>query len=557
MATFKVRNGRGDTFDVDEAKIGEAEKDGFLPVVSNGKEEHRVAHADLSSAMKDGFKPLSSAQEASSIPEAMLRGAADYGTFGFSDEIEGGAKAIKDAVVGSEAGLVDNYKKHRDEARQANKLAADEHPVAYHGAGIGTSVATGGLVGKALGTGLQGAVRGGMIQGLGASEAEDTMGMARDVATGGALGGAIHGVAAGASKALGAAGKKTGNAVFGVPEGATERYLARPDAVNTAKGFKGVTDSFLDDVGQKRADLGSGSAEGFDILKRSGKSLPAGTFTQPIKNEITRLTEQGAFTRESKQTLSKLGELVENIEGAAQGLDGRLSLDKGKALVMQLDDLISRARATNAGNQELKSLVTTRQYIDETLKIVSPEYKDHMAKLATDTETVKDIADKFRSENGAQNLLKRVTRGKDEYAGDALKAYDERFGGTFSDDLQDSFAKDAFSRDTTNGSRKALKGYAVGQALGGAAGGMVAGPTGIAVGGMMGGAAGALTGGALDKYGTQIWKGVLDGTLKVGPYAKILEKAAQNGPAQVALTHYLLMKNHPEYAKSVQESENP
>ncbi len=50
MATFKVRNESGTTFDVDADKLQDAEKDGFLPVVSNGSEEHRVSTADIAAA---------------------------------------------------------------------------------------------------------------------------------------------------------------------------------------------------------------------------------------------------------------------------------------------------------------------------------------------------------------------------------------------------------------------------------------------------------------------------------------------------------------------------
>lgn len=57
---FTVRNDKGQDFQVDEHKIADAEKDGFLPVVSNGKAEHRVAYADLPLATKDGYQPVGS-----------------------------------------------------------------------------------------------------------------------------------------------------------------------------------------------------------------------------------------------------------------------------------------------------------------------------------------------------------------------------------------------------------------------------------------------------------------------------------------------------------------
>jgi hypothetical protein len=211
--------------------------------------------------------------------------------------------------------------------------------------------------------------------------------------------------------------------------------------------------------------------------------------------------------------------------------------------------MIGKARATNAGTQELNALSKIRQSVDGTLKAASPEYKAHMAELAGDTEAAKGIADKFRSDNGAQNLLKRIGKGKDEYSGDALKAYDQRFGQNFSDDLQNSYAKQAFDQPTVNGSRRTGPGAAIGAAAGSA----MAGAPGAAAGAALGTGIGA----GLDKYGTQIWKAVLDGTLKVGPYAKYLEKAMQQGPSQVAMVHQLLMKQDPKYKALVEGQQQP
>jgi hypothetical protein len=55
---IKVSNGK-DSFDVDESRLDEAQKDGFVPTikVSNGKEVHDVHPENLSLAKKDGFYP--------------------------------------------------------------------------------------------------------------------------------------------------------------------------------------------------------------------------------------------------------------------------------------------------------------------------------------------------------------------------------------------------------------------------------------------------------------------------------------------------------------------
>lgn len=59
MATFVVKDKSGKEFKVSAEKINEAENDGFLPVVTDGKKEFRVPFQKLAEAEKDGFKPRS------------------------------------------------------------------------------------------------------------------------------------------------------------------------------------------------------------------------------------------------------------------------------------------------------------------------------------------------------------------------------------------------------------------------------------------------------------------------------------------------------------------
>jgi hypothetical protein len=59
--SFLVRNEAGEEWAVDEDKLSDAEKDGYLPVVSNGQETHRVASSDLPLAKQDGYSPINEA----------------------------------------------------------------------------------------------------------------------------------------------------------------------------------------------------------------------------------------------------------------------------------------------------------------------------------------------------------------------------------------------------------------------------------------------------------------------------------------------------------------
>jgi hypothetical protein len=235
--------------------------------------------------------------------------------------------------------------------------------------------------------------------------------------------------------------------------------------------------------------------------------------------------------------------IAEDIDGLANS-SGKVSLDKGKQVLLVLDAELKKMSKRQADTQAIKAVSDARKNLDEILKQISPEYKEQMAKLASDTEAAVGIGSKFRTEGGAEKLLQRVSRGKDQYSKEALEAFDNRFGTQFADDLQNAAVKNQFTRETTNGSRRTLLGTVAGSAIGAAVGG----PMGSAVGSVAGAGAGA----TIDKVGGRIWQAVLDGTLKVGPYAKVLEEAAKRGPAAVGVTHLMLMKNYPDYREAVE-----
>jgi hypothetical protein len=197
MKSYKVKNESGQQFEVDEDKLHDAEKDGYLPIVSNGKEEHRVASADLPKAMADGYKPLLSAPEVSEL-ESLGRGAFQGATFGFSDEIVGGLESLFTDKT---------YEQARDESRANNAAAQEANPASYLTGDIGASVATSfvpglGFLNAAKGAKLatvagKAALQGG-IAGAGYSDEKDAAGILKDTATGVALGAgtgaAFHGV---------------------------------------------------------------------------------------------------------------------------------------------------------------------------------------------------------------------------------------------------------------------------------------------------------------------------------------------------------------------------
>jgi hypothetical protein len=301
-----------------------------------------------------------------------------------------------------------------------------------------------------------------------------------------------------------------------------------------------VTDAFLDKVDEVRGDTSMQSGKSFETLGEHYHDIA--TVTDPLVESANKLKELGVIGKDRKNAVKFLEGIAEDVSELANG--GKISLDKGKQTLSVLDAEIKKLTKREADTQTIKAMTEARKNLDEVLKQISPDYKAQMGKLAEDTKAAAGIASKFRTEGGAEKMLQRVSRGKDKYSKDALQAFDARFGTEFTKDLEDAAIKNQFTRETTNGSRRTLLGTVVGGAIGSLGGG----PVGAGIGG----AAGAAAGAAIDKVGGRVWQAVLDGTIKTGPWIKVLEDAAKRGPAAVGVTHMVLMKNSPEYRQAVE-----
>lgn len=192
MQTYKVRSVAGLDYDVDEDRLPDAEKDGYLPVVSDGKVEHRVAVADLPRAAQDGFRPAGA--EAASPPERSIMdrvGATDVGAAltqaGRNVPVVGPAavklghafRAGMGALTGSDAGAaIPGGGQGHSYGELYDKLEADDaaeqgvlkktHPVGMAGAELLGSVGAPvpgagikGVAGAAARVGSQAAIAGG------------------------------------------------------------------------------------------------------------------------------------------------------------------------------------------------------------------------------------------------------------------------------------------------------------------------------------------------------------------------------------------------------------
>lgn len=381
----------------------------------------------------------------------------------------------------------------------------------------------------ALGSAVEGAV-----YGLGQTVTEAALGdpelngekLLSNVGLGALIGGSLGGVGrlvgtaarAAAGSGLGElAGEKVAE-LAGVPKGALQAYLDNPDAVNNARSLHEIGQGFIDHIQSVRGELSGSSGEAYRMLAESGKAVDPAYFKQPLLDQAKRLEDLGVFGSESKRAIADFRSLAADVDAnakipgsplknglteflgseapsAAGTISTEVGLDRGKKLVTVLRDKAEDLAARpGADTQIVKSYRDAATAIDEQLKTAVPEYAKHMEQLAAETKDYTGLADKFRSDNGAENLLKRIMTGKDKFAAEALQRYDARFDTTFGEDLKNSWARTAFERETTNGSRKVMAGYAAGHAL--------AGP----IGGALGAGAGFLA----DKYGTHAVKAALD-----------------------------------------------
>lgn len=359
----------------------------------------------------------------------------------------------------------------------------------------------------------------------------------------------------GVAKAVGTAGDMIGKAALkeaGVTPEQVARYKADPEAVNAAKPLVDQTKDFLDSVDTTRKGLSQASTASYDTLKGLGTTMKPEELTTPLSNAIEHIQKIGAYGPDRRSAIAYLNGLANDVTTDAGGSPLNLvSWDKGKNLIGVLD---SKMESLPPGTdpQVLKAFGDARKSIDGYLKQTSPEYAQQMGKLAQDTQTYGHLADKFRTDTGAMNTLKRVQTGKDPFAADALGAYDQQFGTNFSEDLQNSAAKQAFDKRTTNGSRKAKIGAGTGGAIGATVGGLTFGTDGAVVGGHIGAAFGGVAGGLADQYGGAAVKAALDAGIKVNKltgtkYAGVVLKAAQESPQRAAVVHYMLNSTDPAY----------
>lgn len=503
--------------------------------------------------------------------ESLARGAGQGLSFGLEDE----ARAYILSKMGDKS-----YEEERDDIREKNRIAQQANPLSYFGGNLVGTAATMAIPGAnvAKGASMLGGVGKaaalGGLAGYGASEAQDVGGQLKDVALGAGLSGAVQGGVQALAKAAPTIGKKGLNVLTGVPEDTTERYLANPQAVNSAKTLPELAETIPGKLGEVVDDIPELSQSATSMLsgtRSADKGIKLGAVIGELDDIMSRSSDPsklGVIARERDNLIQQSLQRAGSVDGNA--LADTLTEQEVKGLIKKLAD---QADFKNPlPSSDVAAINSASGRINALLKAQNPEYAQEVSKVAERINLKEHLIRKYGLEKkpgGGYTATDRTSAALKDLGRsgkmDRAKVAEElsaMTGGDLKEDVLNTMAKESFSKDMTRGSRNvnlgALFGHAAGKTgAGAAAGGLAAGPFGALAGGVVGA--------TVDKYGGQIGKKVLDGTMIIQKlssspmgqkFIKPIQDAMTRGPEAVAATHYLLAQTEPEFRKAVNESES-
>jgi len=542
-------------------------------------------------------------QEDPGLLNTIIDSIASGGTAGFSDELSGGISAlgrvaglknlggrIKDIGIAEDGPTLDwdkikdAYTQTRDQDRRISKQEADLHPVINTVGQIGGAIvnplnlATGGMGLIGQGAAL------GAAQGLGDSEADSVSGDLVNAAKGAGIG-AIAGkvgesvvnpaLQKGASligqglEKSGVAGsnagqwvaKKVGRLVGNIPEEATETYLNNPEAVNNALTKEQLSEKFLGEKGlldQFKNKVGELDSEAWNQLSNNKSGVSKNDLVNYGSDLMSNILggKNGQFTRTAG--IGATGEKLSAISGALEEINGAYDKTLSEAdLKSIIQDLQKKAYGMDGSpkfTNQAEGLRALAGHFNDLLKSSNSQYANKMVPVAEATSTLGDLERSFVNKQNPDSVDKFLqqyprwaNKSEASTSKQAVDAMDSTLGTNFSQDMQNSLAKDSFGKASTNGSRMAV----------------TIGSAGYAIAGPVGGAIGAVTGFVGDKYAGEIFKKALNGGMwtadtvrQLAPilgeqFTNVLNAASQRGPAALSSVHYLLQQNSPEYREKI------
>lgn len=356
---------------------------------------------EIKSLRNQASSPAAASRRKLSELESGISGAADTLTFGFSDEIGAGGRALVNAPFKKE-GLGNLYDQYLNEQRQYKAQAEEDNPGYYLGGNVAGAVlpalATGGasaavraptLVGRAykalirpykalmplasrsISSNLARGAAAGALTAAGQSNARPTDSLAKaeefgsDVLQGGALGGGTTALFGG----LGAVGKfvgdkvrpsQIGSVMLGIPTEAAELYVKNPTAVNAAQPRHQITQKLMQSIGQLQDEVIDGSQASRDILTREGKKISGDQLAKIADNHADAIIRrsEGALDDEMLATVKYLKDTANKFRSP------KADPDLARALVDSANGALSEEGAEKLLRQEAQRKFSTNRVKD-------------------------------------------------------------------------------------------------------------------------------------------------------------------------------------------------
>jgi hypothetical protein len=520
--------------------------------------------------------PTSGGETTPGMGESAYRGAVQGASLGWGDELGGVGGAIGTMLGGNpkKQSWGDAYRESRDENRARDEAAQKANPKTFMTGEIGGAIGDFPL----LPASVPGLIGVGAAAGLGNSNADLTKGQfgqaAKDTAIGAGTAAAIPpvmekvvapAVGAAASKINPVAdfiAKKLGYGAFKVPEEATEAYLRNPEEI---RGMikNGITPADVaEEVAQAVPDLVQNVQTASGNARNTLQNMPA-IPTSALEEKISQIVQKHPYSPDGtplSQSAEKSAQMLNSWASKIRKFGPQMSEQDLHTVMSGIDQDLDWAASNNLSTTE-GDLRQLRGFINQTLGEKNPAYANYMASevqplakglsaarqnLGVRTENVPNptggSTTVYRPTEQTANTIGRIAKGNLN-ATHAAQNFSQATGMDLGEKAQNLAAAQALQKDSTAGSRLTNLGGFLGMGTG------VPGKAAI----------GASVGAAADRFGTSVFRKMLD--MKIGtadvikriaasPYGQVLKNAAASGgPEAMATTHYILNQTDPAYQK--------
>lgn len=183
-----------------------------------------------------------------------------------------------------------------------------------------------------------------------------------------------------------------------------ESYKHAVDTIKSQKPPQEMRADVAASLDALRAKVSDTSSAAFDVLDRSGITIPSGRLKLGLAEQIRDFKSVPKITPEGKAAVARLEQIRLNMDELPDQLTGA----QAKAIIQELD--AARQMAQRSGEymdkeEQIKQLF--RGSIDEKLKQL-PEYREIMEGLSSDTRFLKDASKALGDERTLMNKLSRI-----------------------------------------------------------------------------------------------------------------------------------------------------